>query len=80
MPRKASGTEGTPATVLFADAGHRGRQHHESLQLMGVELIVPGRHKLGQRPESKRVKARARLVINTLLGRPPRALAAYYGR
>jgi hypothetical protein len=108
-------------TILFADAGHRGREHHESLRLVGVELIVPDQHKLGQRSEPEITKARIRLVIesvfatlkrqmrledhlaktlpglaqrviqrllaltlsmllNTLLGRPPRALAAYDGR
>jgi hypothetical protein len=110
-----------PGTVLFADAGHRGREHHESLRLVGVELIVPDKHKLGQRPPAEIAKARIRLVIesvfstlkrqmriedhlaktlpglaqriiqrllaltlgmltNTILGRPPRALAAYDGR
>lgn len=110
-----------PETVLFADAGHRGREHHESLRLIGVELIVPDKHKLGQRPPTEIAKARIRLVIesvfstlkrqmrmedhlaktlpglaqrviqrllaltlgmliNTILGRPPRALAAYDGR
>jgi hypothetical protein len=110
-----------PATMLFADAGHRGREHHEILPLVGVELIVPDQHKLGQRPEAEITKARIRLVIesvfatlkrqmrledhlaktlpglaqrviqrllaltlsmllNTLLGRPPRATAAYDGR
>jgi len=110
-----------PGTVLFADAGHRGKEHHDSLALVGVELIVPDRHKLGQRPASEVAKARIRLVIesvfstlkrqmrledhlaktlpglaqriiarllaltlgmliNNLLGRPPRALAAYDGR
>jgi Transposase DDE domain len=110
-----------PGTVLFADAGHRGREHHDSLQLVGVELIVPDKHKLGQRPPSEIAKARIRLVIesvfstlkrqmriedhlaktlpglaqrviqrllaltlgmliNSLLDRPPRALAAYDGR
>jgi hypothetical protein len=110
-----------PGTVLFADAGHRGREHHDSLQLVGVELIVPDKHKPGKRPPSEIAKARIRLVIesvfstlkrqmrmedhlaktlpglaqrivqrllaltlgmliNTLLGRPPRALAAYDGR
>jgi hypothetical protein len=110
-----------PGTVLFADAGHRGREHQASLQLVGVQLIVPDKHKLGQRPVSEVAKARTRLVIesvfstlkqqmrmedhlaktmpglaqriiqrllaltlsmliNTLLGRPPRALAAYDGR
>jgi hypothetical protein len=110
-----------PGTVLFADAGHRGREHHESLRLVGVELIVPDKHKLGKRPPTEIAKARIRLVIesvfstlkrqlrmedhlaktlpglaqrviqrllaltlgmliNTILGRPPRALAAYDGR
>jgi len=110
-----------PGCVLFADAGHRGREHQESLGLVGVELIVPERHRLGERPPTEIAKARIRLVIesvfatlkgqmrledhlaktlaglaqrvvqrllaltlgmfiNTLLGRPPRALAAYDGR
>ncbi len=110
-----------PGSVLFADAGHRGREHHDSLQLIGVQLIVPEKHKLGQRPPSEISKARIRLVIesvfstlkrqmrmedhlaktlsglaqrvvqrllaltlsmliNNILGRPPRALAAYDGR
>jgi len=110
-----------PDSVLFADAGHRGREHHDSLQLIGVELIVPDRHKLGERPAAELDKARIRLVIesvfstlkrqmrlethlaktlpglaqrvagrllaltigmliNTVLGRPARALAAYDGR
>lgn len=110
-----------PGTMLFADAGHRGREHQTSLQLVGVQLIIPDKHELGQRPQSEVTKARIRLVIesvfstlkqqmrmeehlaktlpglaqriiqrllaltlgmliNTLLGRPPRALAAYDGR
>jgi hypothetical protein len=108
-----------PDTVLFADAGHRGRQHHQSLALVGVELIVPDKHKLGERPPAEIDKARLviesvfstlkgqmriethlaktppglaqrvagrllaltlAMLINTLLGRPPRALAAYDGR
>jgi Transposase DDE domain len=110
-----------PGSLLFADAGHRGREHHESLALVGVELIVPAKHRLGERPPTEVNKARIRLVIesvfatlkrqmrleehlaktlpglaqrivqrllaltlgmfiNSLLGRPPRALAAYDGR
>jgi len=110
-----------PETVLFADAGHRGAEHHSSLRLAGVELIVPDKHKLGERPPAEITKARIRLVIesvfstlkgqmrmethlaktlpglaqriaarllaltlgmliNAILGRPPRALAAYDGR
>jgi hypothetical protein len=103
------------------NAGHRGRAREESLGLIGVELIVPDKHRLGERPPAEISKARIRLVIesvfatlgrqmrpedhlaktlpglaqrviqrllaltlgmflNTLLGRPPRALAAYDGR
>jgi hypothetical protein len=110
-----------PGSLLFADAGHRGREHAESLHLVGVELVVPARHRLGERPPREINKARIRLVIesvfatlkrqmrmedhlaktlpglaqrivqrllaltlgmfvNRLLGRPPRALAAYDGR
>lgn len=110
-----------PGSLLFADAGHRGREHHESLRLVGVRLIVPDKHRLGERPPAEINKARIRLVIesvfatlkrqmrmedhlaktlpglaqrivsrllaltlgmflNSLLGRPPRALAAYDGR
>jgi hypothetical protein len=110
-----------PGTLLFADAGHRGREYHASLKLIGVQLIVPDKHALRRRPAGEVTKARIRLVIesvfstltrqmrmethlaktlpglaqriaqrllaltlamflNTLLGRPPRALADYDGR
>jgi hypothetical protein len=110
-----------PGSLLFADAGHRGREHCESLRLVGVELVVPDKHRRGERPPAELMKARIRLVIesvfatlkrqmrmedhlaktlpglaqrivqrllaltlgmfiNRLLGRPPRALAAYDGR
>jgi Transposase DDE domain len=110
-----------PGTLVFADAGHRGREYHASLKLIGVQLIVPDKHTLGRRPAAELTKARIRLVIesvfstlkrqmrmethlaktlpglaqriaqrllaltlamliNTLTGRPPRALAAYDGR
>ena len=113
--------EAHPGSLLFADAGHRGRVHRESLELVGVELVVPDKHRLGERPPAEVMKARIRLVIesvfaslkrqmrmedhlaktlpglaqriaqrllaltlgiflNTLLGRPARALAAYDGR
>lgn len=55
-----------PNTVLFADAGHRGREHHDSLELVGVQLIVPDKHKLGERPPSEITKARIRLVIESV--------------
>src|SRR5450759_264016 len=55
-----------PGSLLFADAGHRGREHHESLRLVGVELIVPARHRLGERPPAEISKARIRLVIESV--------------
>jgi hypothetical protein len=55
-----------PNTVLFADAGHRGREHHDSLELVGVQLIVPDKHQLGQRPAAEINKARIRLVIESV--------------
>ena len=41
-------------------------QHHDSLKLVGVQLIVPDKHKLGQRPPSEITKARIRLVIESV--------------
>lgn len=55
-----------PNTVLFADAGHRGREHHDSLQLIGIDLIVPDKHKLAERPPAEVTKARIRLVIESV--------------
>ncbi len=107
--------------LWFADGGFWGREYDASMQLVGVRLITPDKHRLGQRPPSEIAKARIRLVIesvfstlkrqmrlethlaktlpglvariaqrllaltvgiylNALLGRPPRALAAYDGR
>jgi hypothetical protein len=55
-----------PGSLLFADAGHRGREYHDSLQLINVDLIVPDKHKLGQRPPGEIAKARIRLVIESV--------------
>ncbi len=55
-----------PGTLLFADAGHRGREYHNSLELIDVHLIVPDKHKLGQRPRAETAKARIRLVIESV--------------
>jgi len=112
---------GQAGAVLFAGGGFWGREYLASMQAIGIELITPERHRLGERPPSEVAKARVRLVIesvfatlkrqmrlethlaktpaglaqriaqrllaltvgvyvNTLLGRPPRALAAYDGR
>ena len=40
--------------------------HHQSLQLVGVELIVPEQHRLGERPPAEITKARIRLVIESV--------------
>jgi hypothetical protein len=108
-------------SVLFGDKGFWGREYLDSMELIDVQLVTPERHRLGKRPPTEVVKARIRLVIesvfsnlkrqmrlgdhlaktlgglvqriaqrllaltlgiylNYLLGRPPRALAAYDGR
>jgi len=108
-------------SVMFADKGLWGKELDASMELIGVRLVTPERHRLGKRPPVEIAKARIRLVIesvfsnlkrqmrleqhlaktiaglvqriaqrllaltlgmllNTLLGRPPRALAAYDGR
>ncbi len=110
-----------PGSVLFADKGLWGKELDASMELIGVRLITPERHRLGHRPPGEVAKARIRLVIesvfanlkgqmrlerhlaktlagliqrisqrllaltlgmflNTITGRPPRALAAYDGR
>jgi hypothetical protein len=110
-----------PGSVLFADGGFWGAEYQNTMELIGIQLITPDKHKLGQRPPSEIAKARIRLIIesvfsnlkrqmrleqhlaktkpglaqrivqrllaltlgiylNTLTGRPPRALAAYDGR
>lgn len=116
--RLAAGQSGA---VLFADGGFWGREYRASMEALGIELVTPDKHRLGERPSAEVAKARIRLVIesvfstlkrqmrlemhlaktvaglaqriaqrllaltlgvyvNTLLGRPPRALAAYDGR
>jgi hypothetical protein len=110
-----------PDTVLFADGGFWGAEYERTMNLVGVQLLTPEKHRLGQRPQREINKARIRLVIesvfsnlkrqmrlethlaktlgglaqrvaqrllaltigmllNTITGRPPRALAAYDGR
>lgn len=113
--------QGHPHTTLYADKGFWGTEYKESMESINVHLITPERHQPGQRPLKEKVKARIRLVvesvfadlkhkmrldrhlaktvpglaqrvaqrllaltlgmfINALIGRPPRALAAYDGR
>jgi hypothetical protein len=116
--RLAAGQRGA---ALFADGGFWGREYLASMKAIGIELITPDRHRLGERPPGEVAKARIRLVVesvfstlkrqmrlemhlaktpaglaqriaqrllaltvgvyvNTMLGRPPRALAVYDGR
>jgi Transposase DDE domain len=53
-------------STLFADGGFWGREYHSSMQLIGIELITPAKHKLNQRPASEIAKARTRLVIESV--------------
>jgi DDE family transposase len=112
---------GQAGALLFGDGGFWGREYRTSIESLGIELVTPNKHRLGERPSAEVAKARIRLVIesvfstlkrqmrmethlaktpaglvqriaqrllaltlgvyvNTLIGRPPRALAAYDGR
>jgi hypothetical protein len=55
-----------PGTTLFADGGFWGREYLASMQLIDIELITPAKHPLADRPPAERVKARIRLVIESV--------------
>lgn len=55
-----------PDTVLFADKGLWGREFASMLELVGVEIVTPKRHKLGERPPEEVAKAGIRLVIESV--------------
>jgi hypothetical protein len=57
---------GQAGAVLFADGGFWGREFRFSMESLGVELITPDRHRLGQRPPAEIAKARIRLVIESV--------------
>jgi len=108
-------------SILCCDGGFWGAGYRREMELIGIELVTPDKHKLGDRPPTEIAKARVRLVIesvfsnlklqmrlsnhlaktveglaqrisqrllaltlgilvNLLVGRPARALAAYDGR
>lgn len=110
-----------PDSVLCADGGFWGAEYERTMDLIGIQLVTPAKHRIGHRPQREINKARIRLVIesvfsnlkrqmrlethlaktlpglaqrvaqrllalmigmliNTLTGRPTRALAAYNGR
>lgn len=64
----------TLAVRSLLTLAHRGREHHDSLQLIGVQPIVPNKHKLGERPPSEIAKARIRLVIESVFSRLKRQM------
>ena len=57
---------GQPTSILFCDKGLWGRELKSTLELLGVELITPERHRLGERPPAELEKARIRLVIESV--------------
>ena len=57
---------GQAGALLFADGGFWGREYLSSMELIDVELITPGKHRLGNRPSGEIAKARIRLVIESV--------------
>jgi Transposase DDE domain len=57
---------GQAGSILFCDKGLWGRELNSTLQLTGVELITPERHRLGARPPAELEKARIRLIIESV--------------
>jgi hypothetical protein len=57
---------GHQGSVLFCDKGLWGRELKGTLELTGVKLITPERHRLSQRPPVEVTKARIRLPIESL--------------
>jgi|SRR3954451_3860208 hypothetical protein len=55
-----------PASLLFADGGFWGAEYQQTMRLIDVTLITPGKHKLGARPPIEIAKARIRLVVESL--------------
>lgn len=55
-----------PGTILFADKGFWGREFEQTLNLVDVELVTPGKHRLHERPPAEIAKARIRLVIESV--------------
>src|SRR3954454_19923459 len=44
--------------TVFADGGFSGCRYGSSMELIGMELIAPAKHKLSQRPAAEIAKAR----------------------
>jgi hypothetical protein len=55
-----------PGSLLFADGGFWGAEYASTMELIGIKLITPEKHKLGERPPSEIAKARIRLIIESV--------------
>jgi Transposase DDE domain len=55
-----------PDSLLFADGGFWGAEYDSTMELIGIQLITPDKHKLGERPPSEIAKARIRLIIESV--------------
>jgi Transposase DDE domain len=55
-----------PGSVLFCDGGFWGADYKHQMELIGIELVTPDKHKLGERPPTEIAKARVRLVIESV--------------
>jgi hypothetical protein len=55
-----------PGSDLFADGGFWGAEFKRTMELIGIRLITPAKHKLGERPPGEIAKARIRLVVESL--------------
>src|SRR6266545_285350 len=72
---------GTPAEVVIADKGLWGRAYRERLAAGGTVLLTPDKTRTAANIGRERALASTiGVLLNTLTGRPARALAAYDGR
>ena len=55
-----------PGSLLFADGGFWGAEYDSTMELIGIKLVTPDKHKLGERPPSEIAKARIRLIIESV--------------
>lgn len=55
-----------PGCLLFADGGFWGAEYEHTMELIGVKLVTPDKHTLGQRPPSEIAKACIRLIIESV--------------
>lgn len=55
-----------PGSLLFCDGGFWGAEYGRQMELVGVELVTPEKHKLAERPPAEQEKARIRLVIESV--------------